>query len=116
MLSLAQFRQVTGEVQWPDYLEPHLRGGALEYFCNTCLDYEVRGVHVRLATRWDWEAPAGGGDCNNSAYRGSRAVLAIRQEAAGNGAPNSMSSRWRISAPHSNGASPRCRILIRASA
>lgn len=84
MLSLAQFRQVTGEAHWPDYLEPHLRGGIFEYFCNTSLVYELRGVHVRLTTRWDWEAPAGSGDSNNSAYRGSRAVLKIRQGAAEN--------------------------------
>lgn len=80
MLSLAQFRQVTGEVQRCDYLEHRLKGGALEYFCNTRLDYEVRGVRVTLETRWDWEAPAGG-DTNN-ASRGSRARLEVRQGAA----------------------------------
>lgn len=46
MLSLAQFRKVTGEAQWPGYLEKSLKGGALEYFCNMRLHYQVRQVHV----------------------------------------------------------------------
>jgi predicted dehydrogenase len=86
MLSLAQFRQVTGEAQWPDYLAGRLKGAALEYFCNTRLHYQVRGVHVALQTQWDWEAPAGG-DTNNLLFRGSRAVLEIRQGAAQNWRP-----------------------------
>jgi predicted dehydrogenase len=81
MLSLAQFRRVTGESRWPDYLEDRLNGDALEYFCNTRLHYQVRGVHVTLQTQWDWEAP-GGGDTNNASFRGSRALLEIRQGAA----------------------------------
>jgi predicted dehydrogenase len=81
MLSSAQFRQVTGEAKWPDYLESRVKGDALEYFCNTRVHYQVRGVHVVLETRWDWEAAASG-DTNNSKYRGSRARLEIRQSAA----------------------------------
>jgi predicted dehydrogenase len=82
MLSLSQFRQVTGETRWPHWLEAGLRGDMFEYSCNTRLHYEVRGVHVRLETRWDWEAPAGRGDTTYAAYRGSRARLQIRQGAA----------------------------------
>jgi predicted dehydrogenase len=81
MLSLAQFRQVTGEARWPEYLENRIKGDMFEYFCNTRLDYQVHGVHVALETRWDWEAPAGG-DTSNSIYRGSRSWLEIRQGAA----------------------------------
>ena len=86
MLSRAQFRQVTGEAQWPDYLEDRVKGDALEYFCNTRLRYQLRGVHVTLETRWDWEAPAGG-DTNDAAFRGSRARLEIKQGAAENWRP-----------------------------
>ena len=46
MVSSAQFRQVTGEAEWPTYLEPWVRGYALDYFCNTRVQYEIRGVHV----------------------------------------------------------------------
>jgi hypothetical protein len=77
-VSSAQFRQVTGEAGWPDHLEPWLRGDALDYFCNTRLQYEIRGVHVALATRWNWEAEAGD-DTHTACYRGSRAQLELRQ-------------------------------------
>jgi len=86
MLSRAQFCQVTGEQQWPDYLEHRVKGDTLEYFCNTRLHYEVRGIHVMLETRWERQARAGG-DTSHSRYRGSRAVLEIRQGATENWRP-----------------------------
>jgi len=87
MLSLAQFRQVTGEAQWPDYLASRLNGDTLEYYCNMRVHYQIRGVHVTLETRWDWEAPVGCGDISNTIFRGSRAVLEVRQGQAENWRP-----------------------------
>ena len=55
MISASQFHQVTGEAGWPDNLESWIKGDALEYFCNTRLQYESRGVHVSLETRWNWQ-------------------------------------------------------------
>ena len=81
MISAQQFRQVTGEPGWPDYLEPWIKEDALEYFCNTRLQYEIRGVHVAVETRWDWEARVGD-DTHTACYRGSRARLELRQGAA----------------------------------
>jgi predicted dehydrogenase len=46
-VSALQFRQVTGEAGWPDYLEPWVRGDALDYFCNTRLQYEIRGYRLQ---------------------------------------------------------------------
>jgi predicted dehydrogenase len=80
MISRAQFREVTGEAGWPDYLEPWVKGDALEYFCNTRIHYEIHGVHVGLETRWDWEAEAGD-DRHTACYRGTRARLELRQGA-----------------------------------
>jgi hypothetical protein len=68
----------TGETGWPDYLEPWVKEDALEYFCNTRLQYAIRGIHIALETRWDWEAQAGD-DTHNASYRGSRAQLELRQ-------------------------------------
>src|SRR4029077_9671002 len=79
-VSRAQFLQVTGEAGWPDYLELWVKGDALEYFCNTRVHYEIRGVHVALETRWDWEAE-GGDDRHTACYHGSRARLELRQGA-----------------------------------
>jgi predicted dehydrogenase len=81
MVGSAQFRQVTREAGWPDYLEPWIRGDALDYFCNTSVQYEIRGVHVALETRWNWEAEAGD-DTHTACYRGNRAKLELRQGAA----------------------------------
>ena len=78
MVSAAQFRQVTGEVGWPDYLEPWIRRDALDYFCNTSVQYEIRGVHVALETRWNWE-PDAGDDTHTACYRGSRGKFELRQ-------------------------------------
>jgi predicted dehydrogenase len=77
-VSLAQFRQLTGEAGWPDYLAPWLRGDALDYFCNGRVDYRVRGICVRLEVRWDWQAEAGD-DTHQALYRGTRCRLEIRQ-------------------------------------
>ena len=33
-LSLAQFREVTGETAWPNFLTPWITNDAIEYFCN----------------------------------------------------------------------------------
>ena len=77
----AQFRQLTGEERWPDYLAPWVDGDTLAYFCNGRAQLEVRGVHVRLEVRWDWEAAAGD-DTLTASYRGSRARIDLRQDAA----------------------------------
>lgn len=77
-LSLAQFREVTGEAAWPDFLMPWLRDDALDYFCNGRLHYEVRGIHVALECRWEWQTAAGD-DTHSAIYRGTRARLELRQ-------------------------------------
>jgi hypothetical protein len=81
LVTSTQFRQLTGEARWPDYLLPWVRGDALEYFCNGRLDYRLRGIHVRLETRWDWQAQQGD-DTHTALYRGSRSRLELRQGAA----------------------------------
>lgn len=78
VVGAAQFREITGESGWPESLSRWLRGDALEYLCNGRLDYRVRGVHVRLEVRWDWQAEQGD-DTHQALYRGSRSRLAIRQ-------------------------------------
>jgi predicted dehydrogenase len=78
MMNLAQFRQVTGEMDWPDYLGDAVSGGTLAYQCNAHLDYAVRGVHVGLDMVWDWLEPLGGGDTHTETWHGSRARIELR--------------------------------------
>jgi len=78
MVDLAQFRQVTGEADWPDHLGDAVAGGTLAYHCNTHLDYAVRGIHVGLDMVWEWLEPAGGGDTHTETWRGTRARIELR--------------------------------------
>jgi hypothetical protein len=77
-VSLAQFRELTGEGAWPEDLAPWLHDDVLEYFCNGRVDYRVRGIHVRLEVRWDWQADQGD-DTHHALYRGKNCRLAVRQ-------------------------------------
>jgi predicted dehydrogenase len=79
MVPEADFRRVTGEPAFPDALAPHVKDGALEYYCNTVVTYRLRGTHVSLNVIWDWEAPEGGGDTHFARYRGSLATVEVRQ-------------------------------------
>ena len=78
MLDRAQFRQVTGEMDWPAYLHEVVAGDTLAYQCNTHLDYAVRGIHVGLDMVWEWLEPVGGGDIHTETWRGTRARIELR--------------------------------------
>jgi predicted dehydrogenase len=64
-----QFRQVTG----------HTRTGDLDYYCNTQVEYEIRGMPVKMDVIWNYEAPAGTGDTYAALFRGTNASVEIRQ-------------------------------------
>jgi predicted dehydrogenase len=78
MLDRAQFRQVTGEMDWPTYLADVVAGDTLAYQCNTHLDYAVRGIHVGLDMIWEWLEPMDGGDIHTETWRGTRARIELR--------------------------------------
>lgn len=80
-ISRGQYLRSTGEERIPDYLEPVRDGDTLRILANGSLCYAVRGVHVGMSVRWDFEAPAGGGDTFEALYRGSRAEIAVVQDA-----------------------------------
>jgi hypothetical protein len=79
-ISATQFKQVTGEPDFPSALAGQVRGGSLNFVCNNAVDYKLRGVHVKLEILWNWEAPAGGGDVYEAVFRGSKARVEIRQK------------------------------------
>jgi len=79
VMSLSDFQQVTGESAFPGYLDSHVRGGKLEYFCNTQVEYQLRGIHVKLDVLWDYEAAPGAGDTHLAIFRGTKADIEIRQ-------------------------------------
>jgi len=75
----ADFQRVTGESEFPGYLATNVNDGKLDYFCNNCVHYTVRGVHVKLDILWNWEASAGTGDSYEASFRGSKARVELRQ-------------------------------------
>jgi hypothetical protein len=114
LVSSAQFHQVTGEAGWPDYLEPCVRGDAVDYFCNTSVQHEIRVVRGSVETRWNWEVEAGD-DMHTACCRGSHARLELRQGAAEEYRSDFMSCRSPISPPPSNAGSQHCRQHILGS-
>jgi hypothetical protein len=81
VLTREQLLRVTAEKAPPTALAAQMSGDRLDYYCNTRVDYTLRGLHVRLDARWDYEAPPGGGDTHLAVVRGSRARIEIRQGA-----------------------------------
>jgi predicted dehydrogenase len=72
IVTAAQFRRVTGET---------LASDSVDYPCNVRAGYAVRGIHVGLDLRWNWEAEPGGDDTHTALYRGTRSRLEIRHGA-----------------------------------
>ncbi|UCG60193.1 MAG: hypothetical protein JSU70_11845 [Phycisphaerales bacterium] len=75
-----QYEKVTRAVDFPGFLKGKLTDeGVLPYYANGEMVFAMRGVHVKLAVAWDFQAPEGGGDTHYSLFRGSKANVFIRQ-------------------------------------
>ncbi|MCS6852663.1 MAG: hypothetical protein NZ700_16020 [Gemmataceae bacterium] len=79
VISRTDFESVTGQTDFPDFLAPYLQADGLHFVCNTQVSYTLRGIHVTLEVRWDYESKVGGGDTHRAVYRGSRSRLEVRQ-------------------------------------
>jgi predicted dehydrogenase len=79
LLTREQFQRVTGESEFPEFLQAALKDGHLEYFCNNRVSYTLRGVHVTIEVKWDFEAPPGGHDSQTAIFRGSKSRVEVRQ-------------------------------------
>lgn len=91
-LSPAQFEQVTGLDEFPDYLQKDVQDDQLSVFSNGEINFTVRGVHGKASVIWNFQAPDGAagrhsGDTHYSIMRGSKANLVIRQDAEQNYQP-----------------------------
>ncbi len=79
LLSLDDFRSVTGCEAFPPDVASHVCDGRLHYFCNTEVAYRLRGIHARLNVLWDYEAAPGAGDTHHAVARGTRSRVEVRQ-------------------------------------
>jgi hypothetical protein len=73
------FQRVTGAADFDASLAGSVQDGQLHYYCNNSVHYTLRGIHVALDIRWDWEAAPGAGDVYEAAFRGTKARVEIRQ-------------------------------------
>jgi predicted dehydrogenase len=81
-ITLTEFKKATQLDAWPDYLKPLVdASGILQTPSNGEFTYTLRGVHVKVSVKWNFEAPSGAGDTHDSLLRGSKASLHIRQGA-----------------------------------
>jgi predicted dehydrogenase len=76
-----EFKRVTNEPNFPDYLASNVKDDRLEYFCNGSMTYTLRGVHVKLDVIWNYEAPSGG-DTHVAWFKGSKSRIEVRQAQA----------------------------------
>ncbi|MBN1804837.1 MAG: hypothetical protein JW837_06270 [Sedimentisphaerales bacterium] len=80
MLTREQYEKVTGAADFPEYLKGQLNSeGILPYYANGEMVFTMKDVYMKLAVRWDFEAPDGGGDTHHSLFRGTKSNIIIRQ-------------------------------------
>jgi predicted dehydrogenase len=78
-LTADQFTRVTGERAYADFLRDSVRDGRLRYFCNNRVDYILRGIHVRLELKWEFEPGPGAKDGGLAVFRGTKSRIEVRQ-------------------------------------
>jgi predicted dehydrogenase len=79
VLTRSDFQRVTGETDFPAFLDNCVSGDRLSFFCNTLVEYTLHGVYVKLNVLWDYEAETGAGDTHFAVVRGSRSRIEVRQ-------------------------------------
>ena len=81
LVPLDAFRRITGEVRVPPPLQSIVYGDALDYRCNTQLDYRIGDIVTRASARWELASRSGGGDTSRLVAHGTRADVWREQSA-----------------------------------
>ena len=55
----------------------HTRAQDLDYYCNTQIEYELRGIPVKLDVLWRYQAAPGTGDTHLAIFLGANASVEI---------------------------------------
>src|SRR5665647_2651548 len=79
VLTPSQFRQVTKQDTYPDFLKKDVKDSFLNVFANGEMNYTIKGIHAKVSVAWKFEAPMGTGDTYYSTLRGTKADLIIKQ-------------------------------------
>lgn len=84
-LTRAQFKQVTGLDDYPEFLTSDVGpDGVLKVQQNGEVAYTICGVHAQVTALWNYEALPNGKDTHYALLRGTRANLVIKQGAEQN--------------------------------
>lgn len=78
-MTRAEFKQVTGFDEYPDYLQKDVKDDILNVYCNGDILYKLRGITAKVSVIWNYTFPEGGGDTHYSKMKGSKADLIILQ-------------------------------------
>ncbi len=81
VLTLDDFKGVTGAAEFPAFLSDYIKDGKLEVLSNGEMTYTLRGKHAKVSVIWNYQAPEGAADTHYSMMRGTKANLMIRQGA-----------------------------------
>ena len=79
IISKEEFKGVTGLDDFPDYLAKDISDGNLIVYSNGEMEYQLKGVFVKVSVEWKYKAPPGGGDTHYSVMHGTKCDLVIRQ-------------------------------------
>jgi predicted dehydrogenase len=77
-VSLALYRESTGQAEFPEALHAFISDGVLALPCNAEIDYSIKGVRVRQRAEWGQREPSGSGDLHPCVIRGTRCKLLVR--------------------------------------
>lgn len=81
LISKAEFKEVTGYEDFPDYLRKDIKDGYLNVFSNGEIIYRIKGIFAKVSVEWKYQAPKGGGDTHYSVMHGTNCDLVIKQGA-----------------------------------
>jgi predicted dehydrogenase len=71
-MTAAEYKKVTGAAYTS-------ADGVFNYYCNTKVQYALRGVHIKLDVLWKYQNPTNGPDTLVAVYRGTRSRVEVRE-------------------------------------
>ncbi len=84
LITLAEYKAVTGASDFPEYLEDDLVDGVLHVYSNGKIDFRVKNIEASIAMRWDYIAEEGGRDQFSQKIPGTISTLEIIQDESTN--------------------------------
>ena len=82
LITLDEYKAVTGAEAFPEYLEQDVRDGVLEVYSNGTIDFIVKDVPVSITMRWDYTPESGSGDRFHEIIPGTFSSIEIVQDAS----------------------------------